>query len=454
MSKRIFNFDLDGKAVLGFDTGLKAKGFAQAKLGLSLTHSGSIVYPSGETESWRAGGVAERESMVVWGPSFPGELLTELITDPNRKDEALNALRFWLKARILIEAPYSSPAGALVITRQGGPFPIGTVLFPPERLVRRSLEAEGAAFAAEAWVHPELDGEELTAFSAAAMLYGIFCGAPPFSGDTENALRQNIREGVFVPPQLAAPGLEPEMAALISLGISRRAAPTSPNAIIEFTGPPFSRQVSSWFKPLSDEEAFKIHAERGQYIKKKNRAVKRRRFVIRNTAAIAASIIIFFVLSLFVRGMIRHRAELPTTRGMAPIEVVEAYYNAFNDLDHVMMTACVTGGAGREDIDMVINFFVINRVRQAYEGGPLADRSVFGIRDLSVRLLSETDSGASLEADYTLWLPGTELDEESGLVLPTATLNRDLLQLTFERDLWRITNIEREQLIDYQAIVR
>ena len=117
MAKKIFCFALQNgsepgaQEVLGFDTGLDAQAFAQAKMAQFITQSGCLVYPDGKTEPWKAVGVCERGTMVVWGPSFPGESLDQVLTDssgagdpagsPGNKDEAMAAVRSWLKARIL-----------------------------------------------------------------------------------------------------------------------------------------------------------------------------------------------------------------------------------------------------------------------------------------------------------------------------------------------------------------
>ncbi|MDR2185208.1 MAG: hypothetical protein LBO80_06015, partial [Treponema sp.] len=156
METKIFYPEVNGRPVLGFDTALDAQSFAQAKMAAFLTQQGTIVFPGGRVETWQAQGVAELarnpgapQTMVIWGPFFPGERLTGIISDPGRRDEALDALRYWLRARPLVEgAGFLSPAGVLVVTERtgreaGAGFPPGTLLFPPERLVKRCLEAEG-----------------------------------------------------------------------------------------------------------------------------------------------------------------------------------------------------------------------------------------------------------------------------------------------------------------------
>ena len=59
MNRRIYHFELEGKRVLGFDTGLSALAFAQAKMAQAITDRGFIVIPEGGVETWKASGVAE-----------------------------------------------------------------------------------------------------------------------------------------------------------------------------------------------------------------------------------------------------------------------------------------------------------------------------------------------------------------------------------------------------------
>ena len=506
MSGRIFNFALNGNTVLGFDTGLNAQAFAQAKIAQFITRPGFIVYPDGKVETWLQGGVTEHaldgfqgaapessglvsaKTMVVWGPLFPGERLDELLNKSGRQDEALDALRFWIRAREVLQnlpdekdPPFPGPAGAFIVTAPQGAYPAGTVFFPPARLIKRTLEASGAetVLDVERWVHPDLEGAEAVSFSAAAMLYRIFCGVSPFRKDNPDELRQDIREAFFVPPNLAAPGLDSEMSDVIIRALSpvsknRGEKPRSPpDFILGFIGPPSSRAVSSWIKPLNGEETLRFRTEQEQYIKKKTRTVKTRRFMIRNAAIITGSLIALLVLLFVVRGAVLHRAQLPTTRGMSPIEVVNAYYSAFDALDNAVMEACVSGRAGRADIELATNLFVISKVRQAYEmtqeqfipakewieaGRPAAGKTVFGITDLKISVLSLNEAAASFEADYLFWMPGSpfreEKDtpsyegapapEENALPQPAATATRDKLELVLSKGQWRITEISRD----------
>jgi hypothetical protein len=179
--------------------------------------------------------------------------------------------------------------------------------------------------------------------------------------------------------------------------------------------------------------------EHEQYKKKKTRSVKIRRFIKRNATIIAVSFIAIFALTLFTLWKSKSRAEQPTTRGMSPIEVTKAYYAAFSGLDHAMMEACVTGRAGRRDIEMVMNLFVVTRMRQIYEMPGIA----FGITDLIVEVISKSSEEVNLQADYLLWLPGEYSGEENELMPPESFKTRDKLNLVLQKGAWRITNIDR-----------
>jgi len=224
MVERIIHLEIAGDRRLGFDTGLSAQAFAQAKLAQFITQRGVIVYPDGRVETWKADSVTELAGesgagiMVIQGPFFPGESLDSVLRDSS-PDESLDAVRFWLKARQTLygwesrQSPEESgayfpgAAGALLVTKSDKNFPRGTILFPPERLVKRCIEAEGdrAAAAAQQWRHPDLRGDDEIAFSAGIMLYTVFTGALPFIRDDSDTIRQDMREGVYMPPELAAP---------------------------------------------------------------------------------------------------------------------------------------------------------------------------------------------------------------------------------------------------------
>jgi len=236
--ERCFLFELKDRQVLGFDTGLDAAAFAKARLAAILTKPGYVVPPPPDitVQSWKPKGVIEREnSMIIWGPSFgegPVERLDRLVTAAaanagpgSSADRALNTLGLWVRGRFLLPAgeilPKPFPAGALLSG--------DAILFPPEALVRRTVEGADWFAGAEQWTHPDLAGDAAGAFCAAALLYRSLCGIEPFPAKDIETLHLDIREGNFLPPALAAPGLDKTAEALIAGALNEGKLAPAPN---------------------------------------------------------------------------------------------------------------------------------------------------------------------------------------------------------------------------------
>jgi hypothetical protein len=73
-------------------------------------------------------------TMVIWGPHFDGMGLDRVICEETGKEAALDALRYWINARLLLEEqetpPFPWPAGALVSAGADLLFPPVTRLIP------------------------------------------------------------------------------------------------------------------------------------------------------------------------------------------------------------------------------------------------------------------------------------------------------------------------------------
>jgi len=475
MDTRIGMIEIEGSPALGFDTGLGPAAFAQARLAQLLTDSGALVGPDGRVELWQSRGVREADGrMVVWGPAFSGVGLDQLIeADP---DQGLTALGRALEAKVrldasgLVQLPFY-PGGVLLGAD-------GTVFFPPYRLMVRILEAEGAGSrlrALDRWLHPERGGAEAEAFTCAALAYRLLCGVAPFAvpdlpepaaGDL---LRRDIRDGFFLPARLAEPGLDPALADLLdrSLGTAAPADRAVPSlaeltAALNLTEAGGIRRL---VRPVAPAVREKVQTERIRYEKNRVARLGRRRFFRRNKTVFAIGAAAILIVGLFGFNLIQARSQRPTTRGLSPREVTEAYYRSFNTLDHTFMDACVDGRTGAQDIEAVMNLFVISRVREAYErkstvlsaeqwlaeGAPRVDASVFGVSSLDIEDLETdpSDGEVAYRSRYTFWYPasvesGTEATTPAPATpTPSSTRRIDTVRLKLKNDRWRITAIDR-----------
>jgi hypothetical protein len=332
-----------------------------------------------------------------------------------------------------------------------------------------------------------------SAFTAAAMLYHIFAGSPAFPAADEIVLHEDMREGNFLPIRLAAPGLDDKLAALIQTALSQRALsqkalsqnvkksglPNGTRLLEDFlaalrtdpTDP--TDPLSSFVIRLSEADKLSIEKEKTQYLKTKTVEVKTKRFVRRNAAILFGCFAALVIAALITNSVIKSRSAL-STAGMTPVQVIESYYNSFGKLDHQWMEACVIKDAGKDDINMVINLFVISKLRQAYEknlrpsiisakdwqeaGGERVDVQVFGVTDLHItdsKYHIANSNEVTYQVDYTLWVPGEAVDEtETGqdamankraveYLPPKSTFRADFVTLVQKKGNWRISEIIR-----------
>jgi hypothetical protein len=271
-----------------------------------------------------------------------------------------------------------------------------------------------------------------------------------------------MREGVFLPPHLAAPALNKNLCGIIQsallLPVERKRTGESGTdiignllrALMDSEGKIVS--VSSLFTNLSNDESVRLEKEKKRYYLIQYTYTKTRRFVIQNKHAIIGTLVVFLFLLFITVSTTRSINQRPTTEGMSPDNVITAYYDALSSLDHVFMEACIQG-ADKSDINTAISLFAIDKTRQAYEmsnrnsfiparlwkelGRELPAPDVFGVTDLSIEYLagSEEDNMIIYRTDYLLWLPEEYSISRSDVI----TLKRD------KKKNWRITEIIRTE---------
>jgi len=459
--------DVDGKTAICFDTGLDPRSFARTKMSQSLVEPGYIVALDGSKTVWKSTGVDDsRGLMMVWGAPFIGERLDLLLnakleTQPRAAlQTALQAIVYWIRAKMLLGETHSTlnPGAAFVVCADGADpnHSKGSVFFTPENLAQRCLLIEGLDM--DHYNCPDLLGMDAVAFCAAAMLYRALTKTYPYP-DNDN-IYQDMREGVFVPPNLAAPGIDEKICSLINSALLLPVEGKKPSVSgTEILGDLLQilmhkdggiAEISSLFRTLSAEENSQVIKETKYYKFKTDVTVKTKRFIINNKHALMiAGGIALFVLFVII-SMARTRNNRLTTEGMEPDTVVHAYYDAFSSLNHTFMEECILG-ADKSDIDMATNFFVIAKVRQSNEmtrglpiisarlwrenGGELPSPSAFGVTDLSLEHISGNDYEGMIQyrVNYLLWFPNE--DEPSK--------RTDDLVLERKKGRWRITKIER-----------
>jgi hypothetical protein len=464
---------VDGKTAVCFETGLDPRAFARTKMSQSLIETGIVFRPDGSHEIWRPAGVNETNGlMTVWGPLFASQRLDTLLEKTGSlvqtasrqaaQQAALQAVVFWIRAKMLLgDTRSASNPGAAFVCGEDGKTPEekrGRVFFAPEHLSNRCLFIEGSE--TDCYNSPDLTGMETTAFCAGLMLYMILTGAHPYPAAT---IYQDMREGVFLPPHLAAMGLNKKLCDLIMAALllpveRRRTAKSGSDILAGFLEILMDREnrivgVSCLFNTLTTEENARLEKEKKQHLFRQNSIVKTKRFAIRNKYALLGTAVGLLFTLFIIFSTTKSFSQRPTTAGMASDTVIMAYYDAFSSLNHVFMEACVMG-ADKTDINAAVSLFAVSKAREAYElsnsqrfiparvwrdiGGELPAPNVFGVTDLVLEYLAggEEDDMIIYRAGYLLWSPSDDFVIRRSDVL---TLRRD------RRKNWRITEILRTE---------
>ncbi|MCX7948756.1 MAG: hypothetical protein N2509_01440, partial [Treponemataceae bacterium] len=285
-------------------------------------------------------------------------------------------------------------------------------------------------------------------------------------------IRADIRDGLFEPIHLAVPGINGDLAQWIEGALTHSAIASSPGgkkaphtllrdnrersgtapgpatfakggtekgevsatkalagqegertpsleALLEILEKSPHHEPAAFITPLTEKEQETLRKEKERYLRFQQQRIKGNRFLRRNRGLLIGGALSLVALALFIASFIRDQAQRPTTKGMSPAEVLTAYYTAFNTLDHERMSACVEGKTGKEDITAVMNFYVISKVREAYEqkalvlppetwmdrGKPQGEFHVFGISDFSIDELQVEGNEAVGRVSYRFWYP-------------------------------------------------
>jgi len=445
-----------------FETGLDARAFARTKLSQTLVELGYIVSPA-LSETWKAAGVKEIDGfMRVFGPMFPGKRLDLLLenSDPWGDFTALESVICWIRAKLQLSAAdgdncsANNPGAAFIYNDK--------VFFAPQQLANHCLYAEGQFL--DIYNSPDLFGTDAAAFCAGVMLYKILIKTHPYEYAD---IYQNMRDGVFLPPHIAAPEMNEKLSNLIQsallLPVAKKQTLKSGTDILGeiYELLKDTKDISSLFCEIPAEKKAQAEKEKKNFVFKQNITVKTKRFVIRNKFLLTGITAGFIFALIVIISIYNGYAQRPTTKGMAPDTVVSAYYEAFSLLDHMFMEACIMR-ANRTDINIAISYTAMSKARQAYEhlsgsimiaaeewklnGGELPAPNVFGITDLIIDYEGEDDGKIKYHASYILWFPQAPLDEGLEPLYEFSRNRTDKLTLkTDRRNNWRITEILRTE---------
>jgi len=430
----------DGRPILAIPVGSGRKEIVLSKLRGLGSSPGYRVGVDGVRERFLEGFYQEEGRLYLYGPWEPGLTLEEVL----EKGEALPHLRRLAQALVALgdRRPAELATDAVRFLEDGAV----ELLSPQLMRQARGIQAEEHRLRTfEALNHP--DSRSLS-YCLAAMLYRLVAGDYPFAAASIEETRRRARELRLAPLSLSRPEVREEVSAAVMDGLGRGRG--HPPTLERWAALLQSWEASGLYRPLPPEEARKLAARARREQELAARAYRRGVFWQRHWKTVLIVAAIVTAAGIFSGTVLRNLLAPRSTRGLSPREVVETFYRSVNTLDHERMQDCVAGRAGRELINQVVNVYVVNRVKLAYEGRSWMrsaeewDRagrpavsppdSVFGVTDLDIQPV-EGEAEPSFRASYRLWIP----DPEQGTVSREA---RERLFLRRQGQAWVIYRIE------------
>jgi hypothetical protein len=285
-----------------------------------------------------------------------------------------------------------------------------------------------------------------------AILYHALTGVPVCDGEeAQAAARCHSASLEKAPLHLHRPELNGTVCSLIEDGLTRSEART-----VDLLPRILKELETEGIVDTTDPEEIETRRAAAEERSTRNRAGNRRREFLRNhgRTILLAALSLILVLYLPVT-ILRNHLEPPATAGMGPREVATTYYEAWNELDHILMEDTLARGVARGTIREVTNVYVMDRVQTAQQwesllmqaeewlaAGRPEGRMPYGIVDLNTELLSQGAESATVRAAYEIWRPESSQNPD-GTTETIANRSRavDRLTLSPTDHGWEISEI-------------
>lgn len=444
---------LKDRPVLALDTGFAADSLEGLRL-VKASRGQGWFFDGGALRPWTTRGVLQENGrLVIWGDLDEVPEGRDPGAWPLAGDEGRSFLRSFVQAWTA-RAAASEPLGAFTPTALI-PWMAGdlwTFVFPPPdlRAVLDTLQPHTERLPWEHFRHPEAAGTESWAFTSAALALHLASGTLPWAQDTEEHLRQELRDlkKTFSDDELP-PGPDGEALKLWSDSLTGRAGPRP-----EARWKAWAEADRPWDAPVDPVRAQKQAEARARRERHRSGAAFWRKKGTLITVAGAVAALVLFVVGTVVWGAI----EPHPTDTWTPEQVVRGYYAALSDLDSDLMQKITSFDKGKEkdlgrDQDEATNLYVIRQVRIAYEktspvlvaqdwedaGRPalILGQMLWGVAGLEVQ-----GAGTDWAVRYRKWVH--EGDEETGLRAVGADIT-DRLTLVKTGRGWKISSLVRDR---------
>lgn len=463
----------NGKLLFNHDnfvlhTGLSEREAAHIKLMQSLNEEGTIIAKQKDgsfafsaytfNNSYTAIELGSKtETVFVSGPAINGVPFFDLLK-PQSKKQALEVLNMLSEAveyafNNKISLPNTGPLGTIVLED-------GSLLILPYTIFNRSMlvgsDTEYSKFVG-CFKNEALAEIDSWRFTLSVYAYFLLSEKLPFT-NTDTSLRKiDYSDFNFIPLEWLIKfndETENQNIDKILKIISNNLAVAAPETVKKSKRNKYAKPKSISLPSLKDfgKPEFLPLEENAQF-NKQTKKLKFKRFLRKHSTAIKITSITVAILAIILCVTIFDKKDSATTKGKTPLEVVQMFYKAFDELNVESFNATVTKGTAESYEAMITNIFVTSRVRETYENDKVTytteqwlnvsepwSRWVFGLTNVDIQNLTESEDGKTATAEASYYIVWTEAGNE---VFCTKTT--DNLQLVYKKDRWKINALESAQ---------
>lgn len=444
---------VDGRSCTGIRTGIPSRGFGAQQLAGATMHGGMLVHEDRFT-LWPVERLVEhRGELYLCGPLIENaRSILDLIAaiDAGTEDRQKVLSTIFETARHAL--PHDLSLCNAITSALGDD---GSVLYLKRELAERinaNLPLELRRIAQLPYRHELLHGIEAETYQLAAFAYRVLTGEA-VCGETDVGEAELCHSAGTTkkPIHLHNPTVDPQSATAIDGVLTGRGSrdeegfETLARSIVE---PSDLIQVDL---PEAEQQARRDAAQ--DTLARWTKSAQRRRFRRRYGTRILVVTVAVLLIGTIPFGILRRALTPPATAVMSPRDVVTAFFDAWNDLDHVLMEEIVARGVAKDLIREVTNIYVIERVQTAYgdrgrllsidewiAAGRPDDSMPYGVDELRITPIQQNEDQARVIAEYRIWRP--EASEGSTILYRTRV--RDTMTLRRGRYSWEIVAIDRE----------
>jgi hypothetical protein len=447
--------------LLALDTGIPSGGFAAQRIS-ALARNGGILVSPGGVLPWGISRIVTSDGRIfLCGPWLEGITLDEALEhqgyapDPSH----VRAVARGLATAIAPGGHVLCNTGTSLLTRDGGLLLLEASLAGE---INRYLPLERQQTAVFPYTFSRLEGTAAWAYQCGTLIGHLVTGRPLCTGETrEEADRCHDRLRSEPGLHRLQPSLHSRATELVESLIR---SPRDPEAITAIRSIGDIAETGNLLEEIDPAEVQRRRDAAVSAVEKSARSWGRRQFVHHRGRTIAVALLAAVLIGTIPFQMIKSRLTPPSTAGLEPKSLASAFYDAWEDMDHITMDEALARGTADDLVKEVTNVYVMDRVQLAHtmEGSIMSAREwlaagrpdgklPYGPIVSTISILRQGEEEVVVQVEYELWRPAPAADvfpdatDTEGLVATRSTV-RDRLTMTPSRWGWEISGIASKLL--------